>query len=213
MNKVKLICFDMDETLIKQNSWYVLNIALGITPEEDLEMYEAYVRGELPYDEWTSKLVTLYKERGLATRENIITALSAYELKEGATDLVTYLHQKNYQSAIISGSFDVLVDLVADKLTIPLRKANTRLLFDDAGFLSEVASQGEEKYAKLQHLENFCSREGIDMSECLCIGDGANDIELFKATNRGVTFTNAPEVVKESAWKVVHELSDIKTFL
>ena len=45
MNKIKLICFDMDGTLISQNSWYKPNLALGNTAEEDQEMYDAYGRG------------------------------------------------------------------------------------------------------------------------------------------------------------------------
>lgn len=35
MSAIKLICFDVDGTLITNNSWYDLNIALGVTPKED----------------------------------------------------------------------------------------------------------------------------------------------------------------------------------
>jgi hypothetical protein len=39
---LKLICFDLNKTLIKENTWYNLNLALGMTPEEDQAMLTQY---------------------------------------------------------------------------------------------------------------------------------------------------------------------------
>lgn len=213
MDSIKLVCFDMDGTLIEQNSWYALNTALGVTPAEDLAMYEAYGAGELSYEDWISRLVSLYKERGVATRENVTAALTRYQLRDGAVELVEYLKGKGYRVAIVSGSFDVTVDAVAGQLGITLRQANTRVTFGPDGYLTELVSQGDEKDAKVRHLETICNQEGIKLTDCVCIGDGGNDIELFNATKHGIAFTDAPAFVREAAWKVVEQLSDIKKVL
>jgi len=213
MNDTKLVCFDVDDTLISQNSWYVLNLALGMTPEEDLEMYEAYGRGDLSYDDWTAKLSALYRERGLATRENVTAALSTFKFKEGAEDLVRDLQSKGYEIALVSGSFDTLTRELAQHLGVKYAKGNTTLRFSDTGEFLDIESGGDEIQAKVGHLENFCNELGIKIEQCVCIGDGANDVEMFKKTGKGITFTDAPEHVQAAAWKTVAQLSDIKEIL
>jgi phosphoserine phosphatase len=46
------------------------------------------------------------------------------------------------------------------------------------------------------------------MQECACIADGANDIEMFRRTGRGVTFRGSP--IEKDAWKVIDSLHDIR---
>jgi len=213
MNNIKLVCFDMDGTLINQNSWQQLNLALGVTSAEDTEMYEAYGDGKLTYQAWTNKLFNLYIERKLATKENVHQALTKYTFKVGAEDLVSYLQEKGYQIAIITGSFDVLAQQVAEHLHVQTYKANTRLLYDADNYIKEMISEGDELHAKLRHLENMCQALGIAIEECVCIGDGANDIELFNKTNKGITFFDAPEHIQAAAWQVVTDLSEIKNIL
>jgi len=213
MNEIKLICFDMDDTLIDQNSWYKLNIALGVTPEEDQQMYDDYVGGSLSYQEWTAKLLALYAERKLATKDTISNILSEYTLKEGAKDLVLYLQQRGYILVIISGSFDILVRQVAEELGIKYFKANTNFEFDSRNYLKSIQSGGDEAHAKLNHLGSFCDQLGVSILECVCIGDGANDLELFKKTQKGITFIGAPEVISKVAWHTVNQLTDIKNLL
>ena len=203
----------MDDTLITQNSWYKLNLALGITADEDKEMYDAFVKGDLQYTDWTTKLVTLYKERGLASKANISKVLGEYTFNQGAVELVQNLQQKGYKIIILSGSFDILVSQVASDLGVADYKASTKLVFNDDNYLQELISEGDEQYAKLKNLESFCKESGVSIDQCVCVGDGANDVELFKATQKGITFNDAPENVKVTAWKVVATLSDINQIL
>lgn len=212
MEDIKLVCFDMDDTLVQQNSWYTLNIGLGVTTLQDREMYEAYGAGTLNYTDWLKKLFSIYQMNG-ANQESIEKILSEYVLADGARELVSYLKDKGYELAIISGSIDTLVDAVANELQIGLRKGNTHFSYDDSGNLCDIQSEGEEVHAKLRHLSAFCNQLGIKLTQCVCIGDGANDIELFKATGKGVTFTSAPEKVQKEAWKIVKSFREIEGIL
>lgn len=209
----KLICFDMDGTLVSQNSWYKLNLALGLTAEQDKQMYDLYGAGKLTYEDWTKNILEIYKQKGKASKGFVGEVLSDYELVPGVKDLVDYLRGQDYELAIISGSFDVLVDLVAIDLGIKLKKGNTKLIYDDRDMVVDIESGGEEVFAKLEHLKQFCAELNIGFDQCICIGDGANDRELFKATGKGITFSDAPKIIRDQAWKVVDSLVEIKNIL
>jgi len=81
---IKLVCFDMDDTLLHQKSWYKLNLAFGVTPQEDNDMCEAYKNGTPLYEDWMRKLTEMYRARGTATKENALRALSNYTFHDGA---------------------------------------------------------------------------------------------------------------------------------
>jgi len=208
---IKLVCFDLDRTLIKENSWYDLNLALGITHEEDTAMYDDYMAGKFTYPEWTKKLLELFKHNPKANEKDITEILSRYTLVDGAREAVSYLKEKGYHVALISGSLDVLVDLVARDLGIELAEATNEFVFDESGKLVDIISPGDDKHIKLHHLESFARRLGLELSQCACIGDGDNDIEMFRATGKGITFKGSK--IESEAWKVVESLKSLKSIL
>jgi len=71
------------------------------------------------YQEGLDKLLVLYKKRGKFLKNNVLNALFQYSYIDGAKEIVSYLVQKKYRVAILSGSFDVLVEKVARELHIP----------------------------------------------------------------------------------------------
>lgn len=213
MNNIKLVCFDLDGTLITENSWYKLNTALGVTAEEDKTMYDQYSRGELSYEAWIHTLAQAYRTHGKAHKDFITSVLSNYTFANGTKDLVEYLKTKGYAVALISGSFDILLEHSAKDLGIEHYKANTELVFGEDGMLLDIRSHGEERSAKVEHLKKICEELGVDMSECVCVGDGGNDLDIFKITGKGITFSDSSEVIKSASWKVVDSLADIKNIL
>ncbi len=209
MENIKLICFDLDDTLITKNSWKHLNLNLGITAEQDREMYREYMSGKTTYEEWGQKVFELYLEHNDATREGITKILSEYEYSSDARDVVTDLKNKGYTLVLISGSIDILVSIVAHDLGIEYFKAHNSFLFDDSGKLAGIHTDGTDTHAKIQYLEAFAEMLNIPIEECACIGDGANDIEMFKKTSKGITFTGSK--IEKEAWKVIDNLKDLKT--
>lgn len=211
MPEIKLVCFDLDKTLITKNSWYDLNLALGMTPEEDQKLYDEYYAGKITYKEWIHELLTLFLKKGKANLETITKALSVYTLSDGAREMVDYVRSKGYKVALISGSMDVQVDLVAKDLGIGLAKATNDFIFDENDDLKDIVTLADDKIAKLNFLEGFCRELGIEITECACVGDGDNDIELFRKTKHGITFTGSK--IENEAWKVISGLGDLKTIL
>lgn len=209
--EIKLVCFDLDQTLINENSWAELSLTLGVSKELDDELYRAFKAGEITYDEWNDRVLAEYMKHDDATRDGVVRCFSKYTLASGAREAVEYVKNAGYQVALISGSIDVMVDLVAKDLGIHYAKANNTFIFDDGERLVGIHAHGDDTIAKAQHLESFCELLGIKMFECACIGDGANDIEMFKRTGRGITFEGSK--IETEAWKVVRSLGDIPNIL
>ena len=178
---IKLICFDLDDTLILANSWKKLGLALGLSVEEDRRLYKEYKSGLITYDEWNDKVIEKYMEHEDSTRSGITKILSGYSFKEGARETINYI--KYY-------------------------KANNTFVFDENDRLIGVHSNGDDVLAKVDHLESFCEMLDIDIKECACIADGDNDIEMFRRTGHGITF-KGQEIEKE-AWKVIDSFEDLK---
>ncbi len=204
---IKLVCFDLDLTLISHNSWFDLNMALGVSPEEDKRLYTEYKTGKITYEEWNALTLEKYLEHADATRDGVTKALSKYTYSDGAREAVQYLQGKGYAIALISGSIDIIVNRIAKELGIPYAKANNTFLFDENDRLNGIATDGDDCMAKARHLEAFCDLLGIHMSECACIGDGENDLEMFRRTGKGITFTGSR--IEAEAWKVIDSLHDI----
>ncbi len=210
MEKIKLVCFDLDDTITEENSWYKLNLSLGMTKEEDDYFYNKYHNGEIAYEEWIFELLKKYKEKG-ANLKNIISGISEYSYRKGLKEIVEYLKNKGYVIALVSGSFNIMVDLIAKDLDIKLAGATNIFIFDDNDNLQNIVPLGVDSIARLNVLEDFCLKSGINIDECVCIGDGDNDIELFKKTKLGITFKGSK--LENEAWKIIESFDDIKTIL
>jgi phosphoserine phosphatase len=208
MESIKLICFDLDYTLIAQNSWHALNMFLGITSEEDSMWYKQWKDGALSYEDWNALLLEKYKRHPRANKSEITHLLSSCEYLPGARESVAYAQSRGYTVVIITGSMDIVVNIVAKELGVHYARANNAFIFDSQERLEHIKTTGDEAHAKADILQGLCTELGIQMHECACIGDGANDIEMFRRTGHGVTFRGSP--IESEAWKVIDTLHDIE---
>jgi phosphoserine phosphatase len=207
-HNIKLICFDLNKTLIKENIWLELNLAMGMTQQEDDELMRRYDTSDITYLRFQKILENLYIERGQATRTNILRSILTYTYLDGAQDILTYLKSKGYELALISGSLDLLVVNVANELGITHFAANNRFVFDENDYLKEIQVLDNDEDAKVHQLTEIAHMLGIGLDECACVGDGDNDVKLFDVTGHGITFTGSK--IEHKAWKVINELIDLK---
>jgi phosphoserine phosphatase len=207
----KLICFDLNKTLIEENSWRDLNLEMGVTPEEDDLLVSWGKEGIISDAEGQRILAEIYKKRGDATQRTIAEILHNYAYMPEAEELVSELRRRGYDMALISGSMDVLVEQVAHELGITEWAANNQFIFDDNEHLQEIRTIDNDVTYKLHQLQRICDEKGIVLGDCLCVGDGANDRLLFEATNCGVTFEGSP--IEGSAKHVIRNLGELAILL
>lgn len=207
MKPVRLVCYDLDDTLISVNSWKTLGKALGVSDEEDRRWYLEYEAGRISYERWNEIMLEHYMRHADATRDGITKTLTNVTYSDGARESVEYLRSRGYHLVLISGSIDIVVGHVARELGFEYAKANNTFVFGEDGRLAGIRTGGDDTHAKSEHLESFCELLGVGLDECACIGDGANDIEMFRKTGRGITFRGSK--IEAEAWKVIGSLRDI----
>jgi len=208
---VKLICFDLNKTLISENTWLELNQAMGMTVEEDKSLFDLYREGKLSYVDWQKELEKIYIGRGKATKKNILKVIFNYTYNPGAKETIEYLKKKGYILSLISGSINLLVERVAKELGISYFSAGNILVFDKNDYLSAIKCLGEDDEVKVIQLQEQCQKLGIDVKEVACVGDGDNDLPIFKLSQHGITFKGSK--IESHAWKVINRLSDLQSIL
>jgi len=208
---IKLVCFDLNKTLIKENTWLNLNLAIGVAPEEDQRLLGLYALGKITYKQWQKELEQIYIKSGRANKQNILNEIYKYSYINGAKEIVRYLSDQGYQLALISGSIDLLVEKVAKELNIYYFSANNSFEFNKDNYLKRIVCLGDEKLVKLTQLAEICRTLEIDLTQTACVGDGDNDIAIFNKTHHGITFKDSK--IQNYSWKVITNLSDIRKFL
>ena len=208
---IKMVCFDLNRTLIVENTWEDLNLAMGVTPEEDAKFLKWYEDGEISYEEGQRFLEKIYLSRGKATRGAMLNAVSGYRYAEGAREIVEYLKKKGYQICLLSGSIDLVAEKVADELGIELWAAHNRFVFDEDDNFRKIMCEGDDADFKLEVLTKFVTRAGWELKNCVCVGDGYNDRKIFEATGYGITTKGTK--IEDKAWKVVPNLLSLEEIL
>ncbi|MFA5828569.1 MAG: HAD family phosphatase [Candidatus Shapirobacteria bacterium] len=209
--KFQLVCFDLNKTLISENTWYELNLAMGMTAEEDQALFALYQKGELTYVDWQKELERIYIKNGKATRENISKVIYNYTYRVGAKEVIEYLKSKGYTLALISGSIDVLVERVARECGISHYLANNTFVYDKNNYLKEIKCLGGDVEVKGLQLRQLCEELKIDITQVVCVGDGDNDFEIFKLSGHGITFEGSK--IEPYAWKTIGQLTDLRLIL
>jgi len=189
----RLVCFDMDSTLIQTEVIDELAIKAGIG-DKVKEITEAAMRGEIDFNESFIQRVELLKGLDESVMKEIAENLP---ITEGAERLFRTLKKYGYKTAILSGGFTYFGNYLKSKLGVDYVFAND--LEIENGKLTGK-HQGEivngEKKAELLKLLAF--KEDIHLEQVIAVGDGSNDLPMLKLAGLGIAFHAKPKV-KESA--------------
>ena len=204
---MKFICFDLDGTVTREQSWLKLNMSLGMTQQRDEELFLSYNSNKITYEQWQEAIVASYVRTDISHENLVVEAFANPKLLPEARRVIDELKDKGYVVVLISGSFDYYVQRVADILGVHDYRACSKLVYDNEGYVTAVIHSGDEHTAKLTYLEELAQKYSTPLNECICVGDGPNDVEMFKATGKGITFTGSS--IENEAWKVVDSLEEV----
>jgi len=210
---IKAIILDIDNTLTNDVSWLKATELLGASVEEHIAIFDKFSKNELPYETAKKQLIQLWQDTGNNTKEFWEDMFSKWPLKDDAQGLVEYIAQQGHKTALITGSFDIFAQAIAKKLGISSWYANTEMVWDADGTLVDFHYVRNQAAQKLIHFQEFTKQNSIDAQDCIVIGDGDNDVELFKATKHGIAVGRDNPNLLDVAWKSVDHLSEIETLL
>ncbi len=191
--RYKLIAFDMDGTLVVEDScWRVLHNHFG-TKEAARTNLGAYERGEIDYPEFMRRDIALWQPP--PTIDEVRRALASYKLVPNIKEVVEEVHRRGYQTAIVTGGLDILADEVAKELGIPHVLANG-LEVGEGGRLTGEGIFIVEPSQKHEVLVQLAGRLGFELDECVAVGDSKYDVEFLKRAGLGVVIGGSPELAR-----------------
>ncbi len=208
----KFICFDFDGTLTDSSSWLLFNTHFGMTAEEDHSLFQQYLENGFDYKNWISQITAILKERNLLTRDSLQGFLQTVVLRDDVLDLINTCKELGYTTVIISGGLKQIVEHAVGGLGIDRIITTSELVFNEDGSFESIVDQGDEMHAKVKAFEAICEEYGVLPEDAIAVGDGGNDLEIFKKTKKGILVGNY-EKLKPFAWKQVQSLSEVKELL
>lgn len=196
----RLVCFDMDSTLIQTEVIDELAIKAGVG-DKVKEITEAAMRGEIDFNESFIERVALLNGLEESVMKEIAENLP---ITEGAEKLFKTLKKYGYKTAILSGGFNYFGNYLKNKLNIDYVFANELEIKDGkltGKHLGEIVN-GERK-AEL--LKQIAFKEDIHMQQVIAIGDGSNDLPMINIAGLGIAF-HAKPIVKANAQQAISNI-------
>jgi phosphoserine phosphatase len=190
-NDISLAAFDMDGTLLSENSsWAGIHRHFG-TLERAAESLKLYTDGQIDYVEFMRRDISLWPP-GL-TRVEIDEILSHYSLRKEADEVVRGLRDRGIDVALITSGIDILAAKVARDLGIKYWIANG-LQFDDQGVLMKEGVGRVDPTRKDKAYARLLKRLNIDRQHTIAVGDTVYDLAFLKSAKLGFMLAHSTRV-------------------
>ncbi|MBL6537351.1 phosphoserine phosphatase SerB [Streptococcus suis] len=192
-----LLVMDVDSTLILEEGIDLLGEEAGVG-EEVAAITERAMRGELDFEEALRERVALLKGLPVTVFDRIMEKI---HFTPGAADLVAELKNRGYKVAVVSGGFHETVDRLAAQLELDYVRAN-RLEVVDGLLTGQVLGEIVTKETKKACLEAWAVENGLELSQTIAMGDGANDLPMIQRAGIGVAFCAKPIVQEQTPYQI-----------
>lgn len=197
---------DVDSTLIDQEVIDELAKIAGLG-EQVSEITSRAMAGELDFENALRQRVRLLKGH---SKEILTQVRAKITLTHGAEELISTLHSLGVKVGIVSGGFEEVIAPLADELKLDFFRAN-RLAIDNGVLTGEVSGRIIGRHEKAEALRDFAKDSGVDISQTVAVGDGANDIEMIKSAGLGIAF--CAKAVLRSEASVAIDVRDLRQVL
>lgn len=186
----RLICFDMDSTLIETEVIDELADRAGVG-EEVRAITEAAMRGEIDFRESFTRRCQLLKGLDVSVMEDIARNLP---ITEGLERMMTVLKRVGYKTAILSGGFTYFGNYLRQRYGFDFVYANELEVDENGKLTGRYLGEIVDGRRKAELLRLLCQFEGINTAQAIAVGDGANDLPMLGLAGLGIAFHAKPKV-------------------
>lgn len=185
----RLICFDMDSTLIETEVIDELAERAGVG-DAVREITARAMRGEIDFRESFTERVALLKGLDVSVMEEIARNLP---ITEGLERMMTILKRVGYKTAILSGGFTYFGNYLRQKYGFDYVYAN-ELEIEQGKLTGRYVGEVVDGRRKAELLRLLCQFEEINIAQSVAVGDGANDLPMLNLAGLGIAFHAKPKV-------------------
>ena len=187
----RLICFDMDSTLIQTECIDELAERAGVG-KKVREITESAMRGEIDFKESFTRRVALLKGLDASVMEDIAKNMP---ITEGVDKLMFVLKRCGYKIAILSGGFTYFGEYLQRKYGIDYVYANELEVDENNKLTGRYLGEIVDGHRKAELLKLIAQVEKVNLAQTIAVGDGANDLPMLGEAGLGIAFHAKPRVV------------------
>ena len=186
----RLICFDMDSTLIQTECIDELAMRAGVG-DQVKAITERAMRGEIDFKESFKERVALLKGLDVSVMQDIAEKLP---ITEGVDRLMSVLKRYGYKIAILSGGFTFFGEYLQRKYGIDYMYANELEIDDNGKLTGNYVGEIVDGHRKAELLKLIAQVEKVNLAQTIAVGDGANDLPMISEAGLGIAFHAKPRV-------------------
>ena len=187
----RLICFDMDSTLIQTECIDELAERAGVGAQVRA-ITESAMRGEIDFKESFTRRVSLLKGLDVSVMQDIAEHLP---ITEGTDRLMTILKRCGYKIAILSGGFTYFGEYLQRRYGIDYVYANELEVDENGKLTGRYVGDIVDGTRKAELLKLIAQVEKVNLAQTIAVGDGANDLPMISEAGLGIAFHAKPRVV------------------
>lgn len=184
----RLICFDMDSTLIETE--VIDELAIRAGGDQVKAITEAAMRGEIDFCESFRQRCALLKGLDVSVMQEIAENLP---ITEGVDRLMRILKKVGFKIAILSGGFTYFGNFLKQKYNIDYVYAN-ELEIENGKLTGNHVGDIVDGKRKAELLRLIAQVENVDIRQTVAVGDGANDLPMISIAGLGIAFHAKPKV-------------------
>ena len=196
--KKKLLLADMDSTIIKEES--LDELARHIGKEKDVvRITNEAMNGKIDFKKALLERVAILKGQPTEILENLKKTIN---INDGAIELIKTMKYNNSINVLVSGGFTFLTEHLKKLLGFDFTHANSLEIsynnLNKTYLTGKVINPILDKQAKVWYLNDYVSKNKLSYEDTICVGDGANDIEMIKKAGLGVSYNGKKALDREA---------------
>ncbi len=189
----RVICFDMDSTLIQTEVIDELAVRAGVG-DKVKKITELAMQGKIDFAESFKERVKLLKGLDVSVMQEIVDNLP---ITEGLDRLISVLKQVGFKIAILSGGFTYFGNYLKEKYSLDYMYAN-ELEIKDGKLTGNYIGEIVDAKRKAELLKLIAQVEKVDIRQTVAVGDGANDLLMLETAGLGIAFHAKPKVIENA---------------